>query len=504
MNLSKSKYCSGVQCPKMLWLKKNKPEEFDESVMNQAVLETGSEVGDLAMGLFGDYVEVPYGDLGEMIQKTQALLDAGTPIIAEASFSYEGLFCSVDILKNLGDYRVELYEVKSSTEAKPIYHQDVAYQVYVLTKLGFTVEKACLVHINNQYVRHGELDLQQLFTVAELTEDARKLQPDVEENLARIAEYLALPEEPADDVGLRCFNPYDCGFWKYCTRKLPKPNVFDLAGARKTTMFKCYNQGLVSFADLNSCDQLNAKAYQQIEHELFCQPPAIKADAIKTYLSRLSYPLYFLDFETFQPAIPLYDNTKPFEQIPFQYSLHWIEREGGELKHAEYLAYPGEDPRRKLAERLCRDIPLDVCTTAYNMGFEKGRIKALAGLYPDLSDHLMNIHDHIQDLMIPFQQRWYYTRAMQGSYSIKYVLPALFPDDPALDYHNLEGVHNGGEAMDTFKKMATMDPEELETWRQHLLKYCGLDTYAMVKVWEKLNEAANIPKKQKKRRNDYE
>ena len=489
MNLSKSKYCSGVQCPKMLWLKKNKPEEFDESVMNQAVLETGSKVGDLAMGLFGDYVEVPYGDLGEMIQKTQALLDAGTPIIAEASFSYEGLFCSVDILKNLGDYRVELYEVKSSTEAKPIYHQDAAYQVYVLTKLGFTVEKACLVHINNQYVRHGELDLQQLFTVAELTEDARKLQPDVEENLARIAEYLALPEEPADDVGLRCFNPYDCGFWKYCTRELPKPNVFDLAGARKTTMFKCYNQGLVSFTDLNTCGLLNAKQYQQVEHELFGYPPTIKVDAVKAFLSHLSYPLYFLDFESFQPAIPPYDDCKPFMQIPFQYSLHYIEREGGELKHKEFLAYPGADPRRALAERLCEDIPLDVCTTAYNMAFEKTRIKELAALYPDLADHLMNIHDHIQDLMIPFQRRDYYCRAMQGSYSIKYVLPALFPDDPALDYHNLEGVHNGGEAMETFKKMATMAPEELETWRQHLLKYCGLDTFAMVKVWEKLNEA---------------
>ena len=274
MHLSKSKYCSGVQCPKMLWLKKNKPEEFDESVMNQAVLETGSEVGDLAMGLFGDYAEVPYGDLGEMIRKTQDLLEASTPIIAEASFSYEGLFCSVDILKNLGGSRVELYEVKSSTEAKPIYHQDVAYQVYVLTKLGFAVERAFLVYINNQYVRHGELDLQQLFTVADLTEDARKLQPDVEENLARIAEYLAMPEEPADDVGLRCFNPYDCGFWKYCTRALPKPNVFDLAGARKTTMFKCYNQGLVSYADLNTCGLLNAKQYQQVEHELFGYPPA--------------------------------------------------------------------------------------------------------------------------------------------------------------------------------------------------------------------------------------
>ena len=492
MYLSKSKYCAGVQCPKMLWLKKNKPEEFDESVMKESVLETGSEVGDLAMGLFGPYVEVPYGDHGGMIEQTEKLLADGTPIIAEASFSYEGLFCSVDILKNLGNRRVELYEVKSSTEAKPIYYHDVAYQVYVLTKLGFAVEKACLVHINNQYVRHGELNLQELFHVVDLTADARDMQEDVEQNLALFAECLARPDEPTDDIGLRCFKPYDCGFWKYCTRNLPSPNVFDLAGPRKTTMFKCYSQGLVSFAELNCCDQLNAKAYQQIEHELYCQPPAIKADAIKTFLSRLSYPLYFLDFESFQAAIPLYDDSSPFEQIVFQYSLHWIEREGGELKHAEYLAYPGEDPRRKLAEQLCKDIPLNVCTTAYNMAFEKMRIKGLAALYPDLADHLMNIHDHIQDLMIPFQQRWYYTRAMQGSYSIKYVLPALFPDDPELDYHNLEGVHNGGEAMDTFKKMASMPPEELETWRQHLLKYCCLDTYAMVKVWEKLIETTGI------------
>ena len=489
MNLSKSKYCSGVQCPKMLWLKKNKPEEFDESVMKESVLETGSEVGDLAMGLFGPYVEVPYGDLGGMIRQTEKLIEDGTPIIAEASFSYEGLFCSVDILKNLGDRRVELYEVKSSTKVHAIYQHDVAYQVYVLTKLGFTVERASLVHINNQYVRHGELDLQELFHIADLTEAARAMQEDVEKTLAVFAEYLSMADEPTDDIGLRCSTPYDCGFWKYCTRGLPTPNVFDLSGPQNTTKLKYYYQGIVSYEDLSRCSKLNAKACQQIEHELFCQPPAIKADAIKTFLSRLSYPLYFLDFETFQSAIPLYDDSSPYAKIPFQYSLHWIEHESGELKHAEFLAFPGSDPRRALAEQLCKDIPLDVCTMAYNMTFEKGRIKELAALYPDLASHLMNIHDHIQDLIIPFRNRWYYTRAMHGSYSIKDVLPALFPDEPALDYHNLEGVHNGTEAMDTFKKMASMSPEELETWRQHLLKYCGLDTYAMVKVWEKLAES---------------
>ena len=168
--------------------------------------------------------------------------------------------------------------------------------------------------------------------------------------------------------------------------------------------------------------------------------------------------------------------------------MHYIECEGGELKHKEFLAYPGEDPRRKLAEQLCADIPLNVCTTAYNMGFEKGRIRGLAEIFPDLSEHLMNIHDNIVDLMVPFQKKWYYCKAMQGSYSIKYVLPALFPNDPALDYHNLEGVHNGGEASDAFAKMATMTEEDLEITRGHLLKYCSLDTFAMVKVWEKLQE----------------
>lgn len=159
-----------------------------------------------------------------------------------------------------------LYEVKYSTEEKPIYQHDVAYQVYVLTKLGFTVERACLVHLNNQYVRHGDLDLQQLFHVVDLTEKARSMQPDVEHNLEVFATYLSRPDEPLDDLHQGCFKPYPCGFWKYCSRDLPKPNVFDLHGPQKATMLKCYYQGVISFADLNGSDLLNAKAYHQVEH----------------------------------------------------------------------------------------------------------------------------------------------------------------------------------------------------------------------------------------------
>ena len=487
MYLSKSKYCSGVQCPKMLWLKNNKPEEFDDSIENGSAIDA-SDANDLAKGLFGPYVEVPYGDLSEMIQKTEELICNGTPIITEASFSYEGLFCSVDILRNLSERHVELYEVKSSTKIEPIYYDDIAYQVYVLTKLGFTVDRACLVCINNQYVRHGALDLQGLFQIVDLTTETRDMYSDIENNLKLFEEYLFQSNVPEDDIGPHCFDPYKCGFWRYCARELPKPNVFDLADTRINTKFKCYFKGIVSYEELNTCSLLKEKQYQQICHELNDCAPTIINDEIKAFLADFSYPMYFLDFESFNPAVPRYDESKPFEQIVFQYSLHYIDCEGGELQHTEFLAYPSSDPRRALAEQLCKDIPMNVCIVAYNMTFEKTRLKELASLYPDLAEHLTNIRDNMRDLMVPFHKRWYYSRALQGSYSIKSVLPTLFPDDPTLDYHNLEGVHNGAEASVTFLKMASMQPDELQISRHHLLKYCGLDTFALVKIWEKLNE----------------
>lgn len=488
--LSKSLYCLGVQCPKMLWLKKHKPDLFDDSTMNQAVLETGSEVGDLAMGLFGPFTEVKKDDESKMIFETERLIAAGEKIIAEASFAYDGLFCSVDILKNLGDKKFELYEVKSSTEVHDIYLHDVAYQVYVMEKCGFSVQKASLVYINNKYIRGKELEIDKLFAIEDLTDTVRQMQTEVKDRIAELKACISTTEEPVLKLGKYCFSPYDCGFWKYCSKDLPSPNVFDVSSMQTRTKFKYYDQGIISFEDLLKKADLNAGQKLQIQHALADLADYIETDKVRAFLDTLSYPLYFLDFESFQPAIPIYENSWPFEQITFQYSLHYYEEKGGELKHKEFLAEAGKDPRRELAEKLCEDIPLNVCTLAYNMQFEKTRIKELSKLYPDLADHLMNIHDNIIDLMIPFQQKQYYTKAMQGSYSIKYVLPALFPNDPSLDYHNLEGVHNGSEASAAFAAMEKMSPEELAECRANLLKYCGLDTFAMVRVLEKLQEVA--------------
>jgi hypothetical protein len=189
-----------------------------------------------------------------------------------------------------------------------------------------------------------------------------------------------------------------------------------------------------------------------------------------------------------QLVIPEYPNSKPYQQITFQYSLHYIESEGGEIKHKEFLGVSGEDPRRALAEQLVKDIPTDACVLAYNMGFEKGRIKELAELFPDLSNSLMKIRDNVKDLIDPFHDGYYYNKAIGGSFSIKSVLPAMFPNDPELDYHNLEGVHNGSEAMTLFPKIKDLPLDEQELARHNLLKYCELDTYAMVKIFLKLIE----------------
>ena len=228
----------------------------------------------------------------------------------------------------------------------------------------------------------------------------------------------------------------------------------------------------------------------QIKHEMQDLESHVNREGIKEFLDTLWYPLYFLDFETTQSIIPEFVGTKPYAQIPFQYSLHYIEREGGELHHKEFLAVSGENPLRGISERLCEDIPEDACVIVFNKRFERGRLGELASYFPDLSKHLNKIKGNIRDLMIPFRKGYYYNRKMEGSHSIKKVLPAIFPDDPSMDYHNLEGVHNGGEAMDLFPKIKDLPEEEQIIARKNLLKYCELDTYATVKIWQELTRVS--------------
>ena len=185
----------------------------------------------------------------------------------------------------------------------------------------------------------------------------------------------------------------------------------------------------------------------------------LEINQIREFLSTLRFPLYFLDFETYQQDIPQFDGVSPYQQLPFQYSLHILRSLGEEAEIVNFLAKEGTRiPRRTLAERLVNDIPKRVCTVAYNMSFEKLVLKGLAKQFPDLAEHLSDIHNHMVDLMVPFQKKWYYNNEMKGKYSIKYVLPAIYPNDDSLNYQQLN-IRNGSMAMVTFERLQTY-PEE--------------------------------------------
>lgn len=506
MELSKSKYTIYCQCPKALWLKTYDPDKaapIDEGA--HARFEAGNEVGDLAMGLFGDFVEVTAIktdgslDLKAMIDKTYECLANGTENIAEASFAWEGNYCAVDILHKTPTGWA-IYEVKSSTgsddpkkNTRAIlqkYAYDIAYQKYVLEKCGINVTGVYLVRLNSDYVRGDELDLQQLFHITNMSELVAEEYAVVEQKVAAAQYMLKQSTAPCIEIGKQCKKPYLCGFFDYCRGELPENSVFELYRLPFAKKLELFKEGKLQISDLDREDARNM--IQHIQLDTYLIGEEIDKDGIRDFLdSQIRYPLYFLDFETSQYPVPAFKDSKPYQQIPFQYSLHYIEEPGGELKHTEFLGDGVNDPRRALAEQLVHDIPLGACTTAYNKGFECGRIRELAEIYPDLRDHLLDIRDHIVDFLDPFRQGYFYKESMHGSFSIKKVLPALFPDDPELDYHNLTGgVQNGGDAMTIYPKMGKMTPEEREKTRRALLDYCGLDTYAMVKVWEKFVEVS--------------
>ena len=306
--------------------------------------------------------------------------------------------------------------------------------------------------------------------------------------IKRLREYIAIVNEPQSDFSKACDNPFECSFKKYCYRHIPNPSVFDLARNRKKLDY--YKEGIITFDQMYSSKyfkKLTDANKRHIIFELENKEMYVNKDKIKEFLDTITYPLYLLDFETMQPAIPLFEGTKPYQQVPFQYSLHIID-ENGNVTHKEFLAEEGKSPCRDISEQLLKDIPSDKMIMAYNDTFEKTRIKELAFMFPDLANELLIRLNHFIDLMIPFKNQDVYKKEFQGSYSIKYILPGLFPDDNNLDYHNLNIVHNGSEAMTIYENLLNYSKDERLEIRNALLKYCELDTFAMVKILQKLYE----------------
>lgn len=504
MIVTKSNYLYARRCAEKLWVHAHRPEAVPRTEETERVIENGCAVGDVARGYFGEYVNVfakrgDRPDAGKMIASTRAEMARGTPVICEAAFSANGRYCAVDILRKDGDGWA-IYEVKSSTTNKrekafrEEYFPDVAFQKRVLEDSGVLVTGTFLLRLNSDYVRGDEPDVEGLFDAREITpEELREEEALVDEYTERAAELLRRnAPDPAVPPNKKCKR---CDCREFCMRNLPSPSVFDLYDIDQTDALRYYDggRGAVSFEDVAAAN-LPITDIQRMQVEFFLQKrePFVNAAGLRGFLGNLHYPLCFLDFETLQTPIPEFPGTRPYAQVPFLFSL-WIVKEEGAaaVRMPGRFAEPGSDPRREIAENLCEQIPAGACVVAYNAGFEKKALVGLAEAFPDLSDRLNEMAAGIKDLLVPFKSGMYYCAGM-NNFSIKTVLPALFPDDPEMDYSNLEGVRNGTEAMTVYAKMPDMDPEEREKTKADLIEYCNLDTFSLARIWEKLTVAAGL------------
>jgi hypothetical protein len=491
MTLSKSQYIRGLQCHKSLWLYKHKPELRDKpDETKESLFETGHTVGELARKLFPNGVEIAFDedDFNGMIEKTKALIANGTEVIYEATFNEDGIFAMADILVRNGDVW-DMYEVKGSTEVKSQHLDDAAIQWYALSN-RLTIAKAYIVHIDNTYVRKGELDIHALFSIVDVTDEIKSKQEEIPLRL-REMERMLQEKMPDIDIGKHCDDPYSCDFHTHCWQHIPKNNsVFDISYAMGK-QWKLYYQGIISINDVPDDFHLGANATLQIRHHK-SQEIKIDKQKIKEFLATIEYPINFFDFETFQEPIPRFNNQKPYQQIPFQYSLHILYKDGT-LVHKEFLADENIDPRELLIKQMLNDITPTGSIVAYNKSFEITQIKNLALFYPSLSNELLALNERFIDLANPFQYKYYYHPKFKGKYSIKVVLPTLFPDDNELDYKKLGSIQNGGDAMDTFAKLYLLkDKSKAYEIRKDLLAYCHLDTLAMVRIWEKLHDIIRV------------
>jgi len=483
--LSKSSFIHGVQCEKHLYLYKYHYKEMDQlSEMQKAIFKRGTDVGKLAQQIYRGGIDASpktQFEYDKAVKLTKELLEKKQKVVYEASFNFSDVLAVADIVVN-EKAGLKVYEVKSSTSISETYIRDAALQYWVISNCGYKIKDFSITYINNQYVRNGKLNLEELFITESVLKQILPLQKWVEENVVRFKKVLARRSIPVVDIGEHCYDPYTCGFYEYCRKHIPENSIFDLSGIHLNKKYDLYRQGIIKLEDVPDGADLSKNAKLQLD-VYKSKKDLIDKKAIKEFLSDLNYPIYFMDFETFQPAVPMFDNSKPYMQIPFQYSLHYKKNKKNIIEHFEFLAETGNDPRIKFIENLLRDTKNEGAILTYNKSFEILRLKEIAEVFPKYKEEIEERISRVKDLMIPFQKKYYYTSKMKGSYSIKYVLPALIPD---LTYENLE-INEGGLASIAFESLYyETDLMRIADIRNNLLEYCKLDTFAMVRILEKL------------------
>lgn len=485
--ISKSRFISGVQCHKKLWFdyfRKDLKPPTDPSKLR--IFDLGHEIGKLACNLFPngkDATPEQFYDLLPAAQKTTEWINENVETIYEATFIAENSSAMLDILHRK-DGQLWAIEVKNSTSPQDYHFQDAALQYYVMTVAGHQPDRFYLMHINNQYKRDGELS-NDLFKMEDITDRIVEKQGWVSENLEYLSRILQADIEPEMSIGDHCGRPFSCDYKHHCWSHVPENSVFGLTNGRNKP-WDLYASNILKLDEIPDDYPLTFNQQLQV-NGLKNGAGNFNQEAIAEFLSTWKQPLHYFDFETINPALPLLNGTRPYQQIPFQYSLH-IQENTGNLSHKEFLAKPLDfikglvDPRKQLIEQMKLDFLPQGSIVTYNMPFEKRILNELATDFPEDKAFIFSLIDRLVDLLPIFRNRWYYTPQMGGSASIKSVLPALIT---TISYNNLE-IKEGGTASDSFLQSILDLVRYTPELHNNLLKYCEMDTLAMVEIYNHL------------------
>ncbi|HEU5280652.1 MAG TPA: DUF2779 domain-containing protein [Gammaproteobacteria bacterium] len=476
--LSKTKLMRGYRCHKALYLTIHEPAlepPIDDE--KQALFDQGNAVGAFARTFFSGGVLIdnkPWDFVGAMV-KTRELIEKKTPVIFEAAFSYEGCYARVDVLTYAeATQKWSIHEVKSSTKVKPEHIQDAGLQAWIIAKTGLPIESINLMHINNE-CRYP--DLEHLFTSVDITQDIRDHYKSIAPTLHGILTAIRKPTVPDIDIGPHCESPNPCEFMAHCwqQKNIPPLSVLNLSGLYKKK-WDYYKEGIINIDD-QRLTELNPLQTRIIEcHQK--NKPYIDRAALRAAIQTWQMPYIYLDFETTNPAIPRYAGTKPYQQVPFQFSMHIQTSPNAEPTHVAYLHDNATDPRPALIPALLKACGETGSIIAYYATFEGERIKELAEAFPEHEKALLALIPRLVD-PLPLIRDYLYDPAFNGSFSLKSVAPALL--GAAESYEGML-VSNGGEAQRAFDKLIanTTPPTEKAVLKQAMLDYCNKDTAIML------------------------
>lgn len=474
----------GLRCAKALHLALHRKDlKTRPDAATQARFDQGHEVGAKAREYFdshGAVIQAKPWEYGPSLMATKhAMASDDVQTIYEAAFSDGTLYSRADILSRRGD-RWRLIEVKEGTRVKEEHIVDVAIQALTMRRAGAVAESYSVMFLNKDAVYP---DLSELFLIQDVTSEVHELLPQIEIQIDKLIAVSKAGREPSIELGEHCDSPYECSFKAYCWEGVPKlKSVFDLPRVSVDVAVGLYNKGVREIAQIPLDYFPDNALYERVITATRTGKRFVDREAIRSAVRNWQYPLHFLDFETVMPAIPRYEGTRPYAQIPYQFSCHVIERPGAELTHREYLHTATGDPREKLVSELCAAVADRGSVVSYYQQFERARMEELGEQFPQYASKLASICERLVD-PLPIIREHVYDPEFSGSFSIKQVAPALLGADFRYDDKAVSDGLFAGVWADKILR-GQMTGAAVTQAREKLLAYCRQDTLAMVRLWE--------------------